>query len=154
MIDQTLPPVALKKAATGIPGLDEITHGGLPAGRPTLVAGGPGSGKTLLGISFLVHGALDFTRELLPFHGAEGAAADCERSLYPRPIELGAETLPGLFVCYRCSIELVLQLHQLLVQQGHVRELFGRFGPDLDVGGATLFDIAEVGYRLQLVDQG
>ena len=41
----------LIKAKTGISGLDEITHGGLPAGRPTLVCGGPGSGKTLLGIS-------------------------------------------------------------------------------------------------------
>ena len=48
---------ALRKAPTGIAGLDEITHGGLPAGRPTLVCGGPGSGKTLLGISFLVNGA-------------------------------------------------------------------------------------------------
>jgi circadian clock protein KaiC len=48
---------ALRKAPTGIPGLDEITNGGLPAGRPTLIAGGPGSGKTLLGITFLVDGA-------------------------------------------------------------------------------------------------
>ena len=51
---------ALRKAPTGIPGLDEITHGGLPVGRPTLVCGGPGSGKTLLGISFLVNGALQY----------------------------------------------------------------------------------------------
>jgi circadian clock protein KaiC len=48
------------KARTGIPGLDDITNGGLPAGRPTLVAGGPGSGKTLLGVSFLVEGAERF----------------------------------------------------------------------------------------------
>src|SRR5688500_337045 len=48
---------ALKTAPTGIPGLDEITNGGFPAGRPTLITGGPGSGKTLLGISFLVNGA-------------------------------------------------------------------------------------------------
>lgn len=48
------------KAPTGIAGLDDITFGGLPAGRPTLVAGGPGSGKTLLGISFLVEGAMRF----------------------------------------------------------------------------------------------
>ena len=41
----------IEKAPTGISGLDEITGGGLPAGRPTLVFGGPGSGKTLLGIS-------------------------------------------------------------------------------------------------------
>ena len=50
----------LAKAKTGIPGLDDITNGGFPAGRPTLVAGGPGSGKTLLGVSFLVEGAQRF----------------------------------------------------------------------------------------------
>jgi len=52
------PPV-LEKAPTGIRGLDEITGGGLPRGRPTLVCGNPGCGKTLLGIEFLVHGAID-----------------------------------------------------------------------------------------------
>lgn len=50
----------LRKAPTGIPGLDEITEGGLPAGRPTLVAGGPGSGKTLVAMTFLVNGAVRF----------------------------------------------------------------------------------------------
>jgi circadian clock protein KaiC len=50
----------IDKAPTGISGLDEITFGGLPAGRPTLVSGGPGSGKTLLGVSFLVNGARSF----------------------------------------------------------------------------------------------
>ena len=60
MSQSTPTAVALRKAPTGIPGLDEITNGGLPAGRPTLVCGGPGSGKTLLGITFLVNGALMF----------------------------------------------------------------------------------------------
>ncbi|MBT1709730.1 circadian clock protein KaiC [Fulvivirgaceae bacterium PWU5] len=50
----------LKKSPTGITGLDEITHGGLPQGRPTLICGGPGAGKTLLGIEFVVNGALRF----------------------------------------------------------------------------------------------
>lgn len=50
----------LPKSLTGIRGLDEITRGGLPTGRPTLVCGGPGSGKTLLALTFLVKGALDF----------------------------------------------------------------------------------------------
>jgi circadian clock protein KaiC len=45
------------KAATGITGFDEITGGGLPTGRTTLLVGGPGSGKTILGLQFLVHGA-------------------------------------------------------------------------------------------------
>ena len=41
------PPASLPKYPTGIHGLDEITGGGLPRGRPTLVCGGPGYGKTL-----------------------------------------------------------------------------------------------------------
>jgi circadian clock protein KaiC len=50
----------LPKSLTGITGLDEITAGGLPEGRPTLVAGGPGCGKTLLAMEFLVNGAVDY----------------------------------------------------------------------------------------------
>src|SRR5580704_7850896 len=47
---------SLPKARTGIEGLDEITDGGFPAGRPTLICGGPGCGKTLFGLTFLVEG--------------------------------------------------------------------------------------------------
>jgi circadian clock protein KaiC len=50
----------LPKAPTNIHGLDEITGGGLPKGRPTLVCGGAGCGKTLLAMEFLVHGATKF----------------------------------------------------------------------------------------------
>ena len=52
--------VTLEKTITGIPGLDDITAGGLPKGRTTIVCGGPGCGKTMLGIEFLVRGALQF----------------------------------------------------------------------------------------------
>lgn len=51
---------ALPKAPTGIPGLDEITNGGLPRGRPTLVCGSAGCGKTLLAMEFLVRGATEY----------------------------------------------------------------------------------------------
>jgi circadian clock protein KaiC len=51
---------ALAKAPTGIQGLDEITGGGVPKGRPTLVCGGAGCGKTLLAMEFLVRGATQF----------------------------------------------------------------------------------------------
>ena len=50
----------LPKAATGIQGLDEITLGGLPRGRPTLISGGAGSGKTMFGLEFLVRGATQY----------------------------------------------------------------------------------------------
>src|SRR6478735_11259167 len=49
---------SIAKAATGVEGLDEITGGGLPRGRPTLVVGGPGCGKTMLAAEFIVQGAV------------------------------------------------------------------------------------------------
>ena len=51
---------ALKKCPTGIKGLDEITKGGLPRGRPTLICGGAGCGKTLFAMEFLIRGAMDY----------------------------------------------------------------------------------------------
>jgi len=57
----TLPVIeGLKKARTGIKGLDEITNGGLPQGRPTLVCGTAGCGKTLFSLEFLVRGVQEF----------------------------------------------------------------------------------------------
>lgn len=50
----------LQKSKTGIQGLDEVLNGGLPTGRPTLVCGGAGCGKTLLASEFLVRGALEY----------------------------------------------------------------------------------------------
>ena len=52
-------PPLLPKAPTGIQGLDELTGGGLPKGRPTLLCGSAGCGKTLLAMEFLVRGAVD-----------------------------------------------------------------------------------------------
>jgi circadian clock protein KaiC len=54
------PKKALKKVLTGISGFDQITGGGLPAGRTSLVCGAAGCGKTLFGTEFLVRGALDY----------------------------------------------------------------------------------------------
>ena len=52
--------LSLPKAATGIQGLDEITRGGFPRGRPTLICGSAGAGKTLLAMEFLVRGATEY----------------------------------------------------------------------------------------------
>jgi circadian clock protein KaiC len=54
-------PERLEKAPTGIVGLDEITFGGLPRGRATLICGTPGCGKTMLGVEFLVNGARTYS---------------------------------------------------------------------------------------------
>lgn len=50
----------LEKCQTGIKGLDEVLHGGLPQGRPTLICGGAGCGKTLMACEFVLRGALEF----------------------------------------------------------------------------------------------
>jgi len=63
---------SLPKARTGITGLDEITGGGLPRGRPTLICGSAGCGKTLLGMEFLVRGVTQF--------GENGACISFEES--------------------------------------------------------------------------
>jgi circadian clock protein KaiC len=57
-LSPALSSLVLEKVPTGIRGLDQVTHGGFPKGRTALVCGGPGAGKTLLGLEFLVRGAL------------------------------------------------------------------------------------------------
>lgn len=53
-------PTPLQKERSGIPGFDEITRGGVPKGRPTLICGSAGAGKTLFAMEFLVRGAMQF----------------------------------------------------------------------------------------------
>src|ERR1700730_9103315 len=50
----------LKKSPSGIVGFAQITGGGLPTGRPTIVCGGPGCGKTMFAMEFLIRGATEF----------------------------------------------------------------------------------------------
>lgn len=72
------------KAPTGIPGFDEVTYGGLPRGRPTLVCGAAGCGKTLLGLQFLIKGALDYGE-----HGVFLAFEEREQDLIQNVASLG-----------------------------------------------------------------
>jgi circadian clock protein KaiC len=93
-------PPPLEKVPSGINGLDEVTGGGLPAGRPTLVCGGPGSGKTLVGLSFLVNGARLFNEPgvLISF---EESAEDLACDVASLGFDLPALTAAGkLFVDY------------------------------------------------------
>src|SRR4051794_16292376 len=73
----------LPKCPTGIAGLDEITGGGLPRGRPTLVCGNAGCGKTLLAMEFLVRGATQFNEPgvFMAFEETEGELTQNVRSL-------------------------------------------------------------------------
>ena len=92
------PPLA--KVATGIDGFDEITGGGLPQGRPTLVCGGPGCGKTLFALQFLVHGAE---------HGESGVFVtfeETEEDLLKNAASLGYN-VPGLIERKRLALEYI-----------------------------------------------
>jgi circadian clock protein KaiC len=74
---------SLPKAPTGIAGLDEITLGGLPKGRPTLVCGSAGCGKTLLAMEFLIRGATQYDEPgaYITFEESERELAQNVRSL-------------------------------------------------------------------------
>ena len=75
------PPVMdLAKSPTGIQGLDELTGGGLPTARPTLVCSGAGCGKTLLSLEFLVRGALRYGEPGV-FMAFEETAADLAQNV-------------------------------------------------------------------------
>src|SRR5215813_9558209 len=72
----------LTKTATGIQGLDEITGGGLPRGRPTLICGSAGCGKTLVAMEFLVRGATQYDEPgvFMSFEETAGELAQNVRS--------------------------------------------------------------------------
>jgi circadian clock protein KaiC len=73
----------IAKSATGIDGLDEITGGGLPTGRPTLICGAAGCGKTMVSAEFLIHGAIRFGEPgvFMTFEETAAELADNLRSL-------------------------------------------------------------------------
>lgn len=79
---QASPSVA--KCPTGITGLDEIMNGGVPRGRITLICGGPGCGKTLFGVTFLVRGAVDHAEP-----GVLMSFEETERELGDNVVSLG-----------------------------------------------------------------
>src|SRR5215203_3604642 len=90
----------LTKVATGVDGFDELTGGGLPQGRPTLVCGGPGCGKTLFALQFLVHGAAQ---------GESGVFVtfeETEEDLLKNAASLGYD-LPDLIKRKRLAVEYV-----------------------------------------------
>ena len=80
-------PAGLEKSPTGIGGMDEITDGGLPRGRTTLIAGGAGSGKTLMSMQFLAQGALRYDEPGV-FVAFEETAEDLSKNFASLGIDL------------------------------------------------------------------
>ena len=122
----------LPKAPTGIEGLDEVTGGGLPRGRATLICGGPGAGKTLLAIEFLVRGATEFGEPGV-FMAFEETAEDLENNVR----SLGFD-LPDLVERKKLLIDYVYIERSEIEETGeyNLEGLFIRLGHAIDTLGA------------------
>lgn len=120
------------KTPTGIVGLDDITNGGLPKGRPTIVAGGPGAGKTLMAMEFLVRGATEYGEPGV-FISFEETADDLTQNV----------TSLGFDITDLCKKKL-LRVDHVLVERNQIEEtgeydlegLFIRLNHSIDSIGA------------------
>ncbi|WP_311968851.1 circadian clock protein KaiC [Pseudomonas baltica] len=125
-------PSSLHKVATGIVGFDDITLGGLPAGRPSLICGAAGCGKTLFGVTFLVRGAVD--------HDEPGVFMSFEerpRDLVDNVASLGYD-LQGLIDQKKIAIDHVHIDRSEIEETGEydLEGLFVRLGYAIDTIGA------------------
>jgi len=122
----------LPRCPTGVYGLDDITGGGLPLGRPTLVCGGAGCGKTLLALEFIVRGATEYGEPgvFISFEELQSDLVDNVRSL---GFDLGRLTAEG-----------TLRIDHVRVERSEIEEtgeydldgLFIRIGHAIDAVGA------------------
>jgi circadian clock protein KaiC len=125
-------PPTLAKCPTGIRGLDEVAMGGLPLGRPTLVCGGSGTGKTLLAMQFLVRG--------IEQHGEPGVFMcfeEREKDLAQNVVSLGID-LPALIAGGKLVIDHVAIDRSEITDTGdyNLDGLFIRLGAAIDAVGA------------------
>jgi circadian clock protein KaiC len=122
----------LAKAPTGIRGLDDVTGGGLPRGRPTLVCGPAGSGKTLLAMEFLVRGITEFNEPGV-FVAFEETHDDLLANVASLGFDLGTLEADGLLVVDHVNV-----VASELVEAGDwdLDGLFIRLGAAIDAVGA------------------
>ncbi len=132
----------LSKAPTGIRGLDALTGGGLPRGRPTLLCGGTGCGKTLMAMEFLVRGAVDFGEP-----GVFMAFEENSQELATNFASLGHD-LPTLIAKKKLLVDFVRVERSEMAQTGEfdLEGLFIRLGHAIDSIGAkrVVLDTLEV----------
>jgi circadian clock protein KaiC len=132
----------ISKALTGIQGLDEITGGGLPAGRPTLICGSAGCGKTLFAMEFLIAGATKFNEP-----GVFMAFEETEKDLTENVSSLGVD-LDVLVAKKKIILEHVYLERSEIQETGEydLEGLFIRLGHAIDSIGAkrVVLDTIEV----------
>jgi circadian clock protein KaiC len=122
----------IAKCPTGITGLDQITDGGLPKGRPTLVCGTAGSGKSMLAMEFLVRGAIEFNEP-----GVFMAFEETARELGDNVASIGFD-LPALCARKKLFIDYVRIERSEIQESGDydLEGLFVRLGSAIDAVGA------------------
>ena len=124
--------IGIRKCPTGIRGLDEITKGGLPQGRPTLICGSAGSGKTLLAMEFVVRGAREFNEPgvFMSFEETSDELADNVASL--------GFNLPVLIARKRLALDYVRIERSEIEETGEydLEGLFVRLAQAIDSVGA------------------
>lgn len=122
----------LSKCPTGIRGLDAITCGGLPKGRPTLICGAAGCGKTLLAMEFIVRGAREFHEP-----GVFMAFEETGKELADNVASLGFD-LPGLMRQKKVAVDHVRVERSEIEETGEfdLEGLFVRLGSAIDSLGA------------------
>lgn len=120
------------KAPTGIRGLDEITGGGLPRGRPTLVCGSAGCGKTLLAMEFIVRGATEYDEP-----GVFMTFEETAQELSQNVASLGFD-LPALVARKKLALDYVYVERSEIEVTGEydLEGLFIRLGSAIDAVGA------------------
>jgi circadian clock protein KaiC len=125
-------PRLLPKAATGIRGLDEITGGGLPKGRPTLVCGSAGCGKTVMAMEFLIRGAQQFDEPGV-FVSFEESATELAQNVASMGFDVNS-----LVARKRILIEHIKVIRSEIGEAGHfdLEGLFIRLGFAIDSIGA------------------
>jgi circadian clock protein KaiC len=129
--DKSKPMTTLEKSPTGINGFDEITKGGLPKGRPALVCGGAGSGKTLFGMEFLVRGALEFDEPGV-FMAFEETAEELAQNVASLGFDLGGLSASGKLLIDHVRVERSeieetgeYDLEGLFIRLGHAIDTIG-----------------------------
>src|ERR1700674_799856 len=122
----------LIKCPTGIKGFDQITEGGLPKNRTTLVSGSAGSGKTLLGLDFLINGAVNYKER-----GVFMSFEETEEELYKDVASLNLD-LRGLVSQKKILLEYVLLERRDIQEKGefNLEGLFIRLEHAIDSIGA------------------
>lgn len=125
-------PKLLEKAASGITGLDQITGGGLPRGRTSLVCGGAGCGKTLFAMEFLVNGAVQYGEP-----GVFLAFEETEAELAVNVASLGFD-LPALIADGKLVVDFLKVDRSEIQETGEydLEGLFVRLGHAIDQVGA------------------